>query len=503
MNLIINFIQTKGVDMRYSTIISLILIGLLATTANAQSNQIKTGVIKNTPTAIDALKPQDDTQPPAPVAQPKGVGITTPPIKQGVASPAISLKSIAVKSPLQGSEHPTNKPLTITWDKAPISSYATVNIILVDKAGGALQTSIRNNAPNTGSFSMWTPSQQYASKGASWVVRIETTDKKASGQSGIFSIFQPPTAGMTAISTGAAPMAGMTQTQPSATTNTGALAIGTIKILQPASGARLKEGSKSTIEFESDLLEPFNFYLINAANTEKVMNCQVGPLKKTSDSKFTTEWVIPEWDYNDLGNRYRILITKGVSEATSDSFGIENTLKKSQHEIKATKTVNKYTYHYHRYDKDSFVTESPGEEPDPGQGKSRVGYNFYKDNKQYKNTIYRSWVFFDLTNLRGKGIVTKASLKFSHYAGCNNFTPNVSIVNDQWNGDGKTLFSISSNNINPSNINTSIITNWILKPEYNYGLIFIGPNENLYIETNDECISMIDNITLLIELSSQ
>ena len=432
-----------------------------------------------------------------------GVGITTPPVKQGVAIPAVNLKTIAVRSPIQGSKHPANKPLAISWDKTAIPSYATVNIYLASKTNGATQATIRNNAPNTGSFSTWIPSQQYASTASSWVVRIETMDKKVSGQSGVFSIFLPPVAGATAVKAGNAPVAGMTQAQPSAAVSTGALAIGTIKILQPASGVRLKEGSKNVIEFESNLMEPFNFYLINAATREKVMDCQVGPLKKTGDSRFTTEWIVPEWNYNDLGSRYRIQITKGVTETASEPFGIENTIKTTSHEIKATKTVNKYVYHYHKYDKDAFVMQAPGEEPDPGPGKSRVGYHFFKDNDQYKNTVYRSWVFFDLSPLKGKGIVTKASIKFSHYAGCNTFTPTVSIVNDEWNGDGTTLFSISSSNINPSNINVSTITNWLLKPEQNYGIIFSGPNENLYVETNDKCISMIDNIILSIELSGQ
>jgi hypothetical protein len=163
-----------------------IIIGLLATTPIAQADQLKTGIIKTAPS------PTQMTGTPSPAPKVPEVktapGVTTPvPTKQGITAPLGQKATIAVKSPTQGTQHPAGKPLTIVWDRSSISTVASVNILLMDKPGGMVQTIIKTGAANTGSFMSWIPSAQFVVPGKSWVVRIETRDKKSEGHSGAFS----------------------------------------------------------------------------------------------------------------------------------------------------------------------------------------------------------------------------------------------------------------------------------------------------------------------------
>jgi uncharacterized protein YjbI with pentapeptide repeats len=166
-----------------------IMFCMLWTVPQSHSDQLKTGIMKTAPS------PNQISGTPTPTPQVPGVkpapGVPTPvPTKQGITAPLGQKATIAVKSPAQGTRHPADKPLPIIWDRSVIGTAATVNILLMDKPGGTAKATIRAGAPNTGSFTSWIAPQQYTSAGNSWAIRIETADRKASGQSGVFS-FQP------------------------------------------------------------------------------------------------------------------------------------------------------------------------------------------------------------------------------------------------------------------------------------------------------------------------
>jgi len=169
-----------------------IVIGFLATIPIAHSDQLKTGIIKTAPS------PNQITETPSPTPKVPGVktapGVTAPiPTKQGITAPLGQKASIAVKSPAQGTQHPASKPLPIIWDRSSISTAATVNIFLLDRPGGTVQTIIKTGAANTGSYMSWTPSPQFTVSGKSWVVRVETIDKMSQGHSGAFSFAKSDT----------------------------------------------------------------------------------------------------------------------------------------------------------------------------------------------------------------------------------------------------------------------------------------------------------------------
>lgn len=157
---------------------------MLTTIPTVQADQFKTGVMKTAPSPTQ-ITGTPTPQVPAVKTAPK---VTAPvPTKQGLTAPLGQKTTIAVKSPTQGSQHPTGKPLPIIWDRNSIGTAASVNIFLVDRPGGTVKATIKTSATNTGSYMSWIPSPQFTVPGKSWVVRIETRDKKSQGHSGAFS----------------------------------------------------------------------------------------------------------------------------------------------------------------------------------------------------------------------------------------------------------------------------------------------------------------------------
>jgi CARDB protein/Ser-Thr-rich glycosyl-phosphatidyl-inositol-anchored membrane family protein len=103
---------------------------------------------------------------------------------------AVSL-AIPVQSPPSGSEHEAGQPLPIRWNKAPASTYPTVNILLVKAQDGQVMETIKSGAANSGAYLTWPASQIYSWPGTSYRIKIITPDNKVHGQSGVFTIVAP------------------------------------------------------------------------------------------------------------------------------------------------------------------------------------------------------------------------------------------------------------------------------------------------------------------------
>jgi hypothetical protein len=103
---------------------------------------------------------------------------------------AVSL-AIPVTSPAAGSAHETGQPLSIKWNKGLVSTYPTVNILLVDAQDGQVRETIKSGAANSGAYLTWTAPQMYAWPGTSYKIKIATPDNKVHGQSGVFTIVAP------------------------------------------------------------------------------------------------------------------------------------------------------------------------------------------------------------------------------------------------------------------------------------------------------------------------
>lgn len=182
--------QYQGYPLR-STFVLTIVACLLGVTPAAYPEQINPKTIKTLPTTSPA---QGAPTPKSRAAEVKPVSPTAP----SALKPQINVQqlgpqaAITVKSPAQGVRHPANTPLVILWDKNVAGAAPAVNILLVDKPGGTTKAVIKTGAPNTGSFTTWIPPQHITAAGTSWVVQIETPDKKLRGHSGVFSVTASP-----------------------------------------------------------------------------------------------------------------------------------------------------------------------------------------------------------------------------------------------------------------------------------------------------------------------
>jgi hypothetical protein len=174
--------------MRYPSILFILAIALMIHPVPTHGDSIKTGVIKAEPSANQISVSPKATPTPAPGINPETIKPAPVQPKQIGTFPLTQKGTIPVKSPIQGARHTPKTPLVITWDKSPIAAYATVNIFLVDKPEGTVRTTIKTGAPNSGSFTSWVPPGNLAAPGTSWVVRIETADKKLLGHSGAFTL---------------------------------------------------------------------------------------------------------------------------------------------------------------------------------------------------------------------------------------------------------------------------------------------------------------------------
>jgi hypothetical protein len=232
--------------------------------------------------------------------------------------------------------------------------------------------------------------------------------------------------------------------------------------------------------------------LYNYNGKKKVRDIN-GSVLSLGGKKYSLSWKIPTDVYKWPGN-HTIRVSHNNIFGISSMFHISKALKIKTYTLSAT-TVNKVKWHSYKPDKNVFTMEVNPTAADPGPGKMRVGYENHYSSDYYKGFIYRSWVYFNPGNL--KGLVSKATLSFKPFMGCN-FTPKVYVLNQKWNGDPTTLFSIPCSLINPSGNLGLIVNEWISKNN-NYGLVFVGPDES-FKHNNTNCVSFIENVKLIVEI---
>jgi hypothetical protein len=265
-----------------------------------------------------------------------------------------------------------------------------------------------------------------------------------------------------------------------------------ISVSQPDHNSKWKEGETKTILWVTALKPPFKVELYNYNGTKKIRDC-IGLSKSEGGLKYSLLWKIPTDVYKWPGN-YTIKVSQNNISGLSKMFHISKALNIKSYTFSAT-TVNKLKWHSYKPDKDVFTAEVNPTAADPGPGKMRVGYENHYSSDYYKGFIYRSWVFFNLGNL--KGLVTKATLSFNHFMGCN-FTPKVYVLNQKWNMDPITLFNIPCSMIDPSSNLGLIVNEWIAKNN-NYGLVFVGTDES-FKHNSSQCVGFFENVKLTIEI---
>ena len=265
-----------------------------------------------------------------------------------------------------------------------------------------------------------------------------------------------------------------------------------INITYPKKTSNWKEGETETIKWETLIKPPFKVELFNYNGKKKVRDCQ-GLVKSHGGNKYSMTWNIPTDVFKWPGN-YTMRVSKGSLSDLSDMFHISKAIQIKTYTFMAT-TVNKVRWHSYKPDKDVFTSSVPPKAGDPGPGKMRIGYENYDTPDIYKGYIYRSWVFFNLGSL--KGFVSKATLSYNHFMGCN-FNPGVYILDQKWSGDAGALFSIPCSQINPSSNIATYVNGWLSQGN-NYGFVFVGLDES-FQHNNNHCYGFFENVKLTIEI---
>ena len=115
-----------------------------------------------------------------------------------------------------------------------------------------------------------------------------------------------------------------------------------------------------------------------------------------------------------------------------------------------------------------------GSVPDPGNGKSRVGFvNRCHDGDQ-KNVLYRSFIRFNLSEIKGK--VQRARLSYVKDDGTPEANKPLYVLNAPWNGSASDLFNVPATAVDPNKLE-QIVQKWVDNPTANFGLLMAGPNE--------------------------
>ena len=287
---------------------------------------------------------------------------------------------------------------------------------------------------------------------------------------------------------------------------------GVINITAPTTGTDWVTGSTQQIKWKNTFTKnksiKIDLYNYNGKKLERHLATTSSAIALPGDIS-AYNWTIPHDVFKWPGN-YTIKISRvdGNAAGTSKMFHISRKTETKVYTV-TVNTVNKCKWHEHdsrssgMFGGGKKFVSPPGEYPDPGAGKMRVGYqNYYDSGEYHKHYIYRSFLGMNVDAYKGKGLLLKATLKY-------NFSNNLSspaalgqssiyVLNQVWNGTYEQLFTISADpHSNPTNI-TAIVQDWLLGKRTNYGLVMVGPNEQMQ-NNNDFCISISSPVTLELE----
>lgn len=268
-----------------------------------------------------------------------------------------------------------------------------------------------------------------------------------------------------------------------------------ITVTSPAANSYWDGGKTKTIKWETGLKKPMKIELYKYNGKTFVAKIAEGLSNYPADGKWSYQWAIPT-TVGPAAFKIKVSTMDNVTSDFSDKFFVRQDLGNKTYTLAAV-TSNKYKYK--KKSKKEF-TVAPKIFDDPGAGKARVGYNNYSSDHTDYAVVYRSHLAFNLASCQGKGLLLKARLKFSHFMGCD--TPiRVYVLDQAWNGDASALFSIPCSLVSdPANI-TQFIQKWLGKPEENYGIVLVGPNESMSYN-NSECVGYYENIKLELEFLS-
>ncbi len=408
----------------------------------------------------------------------------------------INSQTITVSVPNSGSKWMAGKFYNISWSKTGTMNK-DVKIRLYDKTKTKKILEITNSTANNGSYGWVIPGSVVADK---YIIRVKTVDNNVYDDSVIFSIIDNPYK--------AASSKGKDVMKPSH---------GKIEVISPSGSSKWKEGTLNKIRWKDttaknkalkiDLYNGSGDQYIKTITTilpSNVKKINIGR-NKTSDT-FLFNWFIKKGTYKWPG-QFRIKISRvgGFPSDMSDVFSIKIDPKVTKYKIygsvnnqckrKFWSGKNKTTAHLKKVAdkvpcKNSSTTDA------------WVGYEYrlmHENQSDWVGDVFRSFVYFDVSHLQGKGVVLSAKLHYmkTYVTSGPNCKISIYKVNSVWANAFNVNAEFVSSNPKNSELKT-YVWSWIGHPGDNHGLMFVGPDES-FQHITAKCRAILSNIYIEVE----
>ena len=395
--------------------------------------------------------------------------------------------SLRLTAPIGGEHWTRGTPVKITWFSTGLAG--PLRIVLTQN-GVDIGTIARPDA-GVGEFEWSTgkllpPDDQKMIEGAGYKIRIETPTKSVAAETpNAFAIVR--SASKIALSNSADHLAALTAKKITVTypkTGDTFNRIGSIDITHHYS-ANLKDSYIKLILLKAGEQPGPNSFIIQG---------------KWSINSGRFHWNLPGPEGVELGS-YRIRVQ---SLAHPDVYGDSGIFSFTAQEHSATAGYSAQISNHERitFRKANGMTSVAWDSsPQPNvAGSVRVGFRNRSQDDNQINYVYRSFIRFNLNNL--KGTVKWAKLSYVKNDGTPDANRPTYALSLPWNGSASDLFSVPGKLVNP--LDTAqmrdLVQSWIDDPNMNFGLVMTGPDESM-ANNNAGHIMYLGDVRLEIALS--
>lgn len=394
--------------------------------------------------------------------------------------------TLQLTAPVGGEKWVTGKSVNIAWNSSGITGPLR---IVLSKSGVDVGTIAKPNAVD--SAFEWSvgilmpPNNIKPLTGSDYKIRIETLTRSVTDESkNTFTI---------------TPVNKITMSEPPDFQTV--LAPKTIEVTGPTAGTTYNRMGEIEIthQYSANLKDSFIKLILLKAGEQPGPNAYIIQGKWSINSgRF--RWSLPGPEGFELGS-YKIRVQSlAYPDVYGDSGAITFTAKEHSATAGYDAKISNHEKVYRRADNGkTWVAWDSSSQPNV-PGTVRVGFKNLSNGDNQINYVYRSFIRFDLKDL--KGDVKWAKLSYVKNDGTPDANRPTYALTLPWNGSASDLFSIPGNLINPLDTSQmrALVQGWIDDPNMNFGLMMTGPDESM-ANTNGGHIMYLGNVRLEIGLT--
>ena len=410
----------------------------------------------------------------------------------------INAKSITIQIP-DGSPWEIGKQYQVKWT-IDGDMHESVKLRLFDNTGNIKKHIITESTPNSGSY-FWTVPESVPA--GQYFLRVKTVDNDVYGDSAVFSIkegsLEPSS----------------TSVQKSDGDKIGKI-LEEIKIVSPVRSSKWEEGGSYNIQWKNEFVKNRSVKIIlydgegekYLKNIATILGSNVNSVNKNKDKSSgisSFSWYITRGDLKFPGNfRIKVRRTDGKASGMSEMFRIEIVPVITKYKIYGVVNNQCKRKLWVRSGSTDHLKSQSDKVPCKinNSKEAWVGYSYrlmHQSKSEYVGDVFRSFVYFEFSEFKKKGVVLSAKLKYSKSDVSSGGNCKISIykVNSHWSDPFKVDSEFISSN--PKNVDLKNYTwSWIGYDKDNYGLMFVGGDES-FVHTSKECRSILRDIYIEIE----